>query len=140
MTSGVRWPDSITPDLKRDEGLRLKPYICSAGKTTIGYGRNLDDVGITVREAEILLENDIARAIADLNRALPWWHDLPELWQRGLQNQCFNLGLTKLLKFKKMLAALEAGDGERAALEALDSVWAGQVGERAQRIAALYRS
>ena len=131
---------SITSDLKRDEGLRLKPYICSAGKTTIGYGRNLDDVGITVREAEILLENDIARAIADLDRALPWWHDLPESWQRGLLNMAFNLGLTRLLGFKKMLAALEAGDGERAALEALDSVWSGQVGERAQRIAALYRS
>lgn len=130
---------TITSDLKRDEGLRLKPYYDSVDKQTIGYGRNLDDVGITAREAEILLENDIARAIDDLNRALSWWHSLPEPQQRGLLNMAFNLGLTKLLKFKKMLAALEAGDGNLAALEALDSVWAGQVGDRAKRIATLYR-
>ena len=132
--------DTITSDLKRDEGLRLELYRCSAGKLTVGWGRNLSDNGITLREAEILLENDIARAIADLNRALPWWHDLPAPRQRGLVNQCFNLGLTRLLGFKKMLAALQIGDGGRAAEEALDSVWAGQVGERAQRIAVLYRS
>ncbi|HOE90389.1 MAG TPA: lysozyme, partial [Candidatus Cloacimonadota bacterium] len=28
--------------LKKHEGLVLKPYKCSAGKLTIGYGRNLE--------------------------------------------------------------------------------------------------
>ncbi len=131
---------TITADLKRDEGLRLKPYRCSAGKLTIGYGRNLDDVGITGIEADILLDYDIRRTYADLDRALPWWRGLPAPWQRGLLNMAFNLGLTRLLTFKRMLAALQAGDGGRAAAEALDSKWAVQVGERAQRIAALYLS
>jgi predicted Fe-S protein YdhL (DUF1289 family) len=29
--------------LKRHEGRRLKPYLCTADKLTIGYGRNLDE-------------------------------------------------------------------------------------------------
>ena len=131
--------DSVLSDLKRDEGLRLEPYNDSVDKLTIGYGRNLDDVGITEREAEFLLENDLRRSLADLDRTLQWWRALSEASRRGLVNMCFNLGLPRLLTFKRMLAALEAGDGDRAAEEALDSKWAGQVGARAQRIAALYR-
>ncbi len=132
--------DPITADLKRDEGLSLKPYRCPAGRLTIGFGRNLDDVGISEIEAAILLDHDIRRSLADLDRALPWWRGLPAPWQRGLVNQAFNLGLPRLLTFKRMLAVLQAGDGELAAREALDSVWAGQVGQRAERIAALYRT
>lgn len=131
--------DPITEDLKRDEGLRLKPYLDTVGKTTIGYGRNLDDVGISEPEAAILLDHDIRRSLAYLDRALPWWRGLPAPSQRGLTNMAFNLG-PRLLSFKLMLAALLAGDGSRAADEALDSKWAGQVGkERSERIAALYR-
>ena len=32
----------IKEQLVRHEGLRLKPYRCTAGKLTIGIGRNLD--------------------------------------------------------------------------------------------------
>jgi lysozyme len=122
-------------ELTQDEALRLKPYRCTAGKLTIGVGRNLDDVGITANEADYLLENDIGRAMADLDRALPWWRGLSDSRQRALVNMCFNLGLTRLLGFKGMLSALESGDGAEAAREALDSAWARQVGGRAQRIA-----
>jgi lysozyme len=51
----------------------------------------------------------------------------------------FNLGLGRLRKFRKCLAALEAGDYDEAAAEALNSAWAAQVGARAQRIAAMIR-
>ena len=49
----------IKAQLVRHEGLRLKPYRCTAGKLTIGIGRNLDDCGISQTEAYLLLENDI---------------------------------------------------------------------------------
>ena len=136
--------DSITADLKRDEGFVSHAYQDSSpeGYLTLGYGRLVDQRlggGITEREAEILLDNDITRSVADLDRALPWWRGLPPFQQRGLTNMAFNLGLPRLLTFKKMLRALQAGDGDRAAIEALDSVWAGQVKGRADRIAYLYR-
>ena len=131
--------EALKADLKRDEGLKLKPYTDTVGKLTIGYGRNLE-MGITGHEAEVMLDTDIARCIVDLDLRIRWWRDLPEPAQRGLANLCFNIGLPRLLKFEKMLAALERGDMETAAREALDSKWARQVGDRAQRIATLFRS
>jgi len=128
----------LIQDLVMDEGLRLKPYKCTAGKLTIGIGRNLDDLGITQNEAEMLCANDIKRVTDELDQAMPWWKDLNEKQGRGLANMLFNLGLPRLLKFKKMLAALEAGNGKEAAEQCLDSRWADQVGERANRIAALF--
>jgi lysozyme len=74
-----------------------------------------------------------------LDRNLPWWRDLSEARQRAVVNMCFNLGITRLLGFSKALAALKAGQYEEAARQFLDSRWATQVGQRAQRIAELVR-
>ncbi|GAB3123810.1 hypothetical protein GCM10027256_18490 [Novispirillum itersonii subsp. nipponicum] len=130
---------ALAADLRRDEAVRLLPYRCTAGKLTIGIGRNLDDVGISAEEAAVLLGNDIRRVLAGLDRQLPWWRGLSAGRQRALANMAFNLGLPRLLGFRQMLAALQAGQWEEAARQALDSKWAGQVGERADRIARLIR-
>lgn len=129
----------LTADLIRDEGLELRPYKCTAGKVTIGIGRNLDDVGITREEAMHLLHNDLDRVSAELDRAFPWWRDLSEARQRALANMAFNLGVPRLSGFRRMTAALQEGRYDDAAREALDSRWAQQVGARSQRIAALIR-
>lgn len=129
--------DDLIADLRRDEGLRLKPYHCTAGKLTIGYGRNLEDVGITTAEAEHLLRNDLQRVFAELDRDMPWWRDLSPGRQRALANMAVNLGLLRLKGFRLMLSALRRGDHEEAARQALDSRWARQVGDRARRIAGL---
>ena len=47
---------------------------------------------------------------------------------------CFNLGITRLLKFKKFLGALESKDYKTASEEMMDSRWATQVGPRAVRL------
>jgi lysozyme len=127
--------DDLIADLRRDEGLRLKPYRCTAGRLTIGYGRNLDDAGITAEEAEFLLRNDVRRVSAELDRDMPWWRDLSPGRQRALANMAVNLGLPRLKEFRLMLSALRRGDYEEAARQALDSRWARQVGDRARRIA-----
>jgi lysozyme len=126
-------------DLRRDEALRLKPYRDTVGKLTIGYGRNLDDCGISRDEAEVMLLADTDAAIRDLDRGLPWWRGLSPDQQRGLANMCFQLGLPKLMRFRTMLAALKAGNGQEAATAALTSKWAAQCPERAQRVAMLLR-
>ena len=124
----------------RDEGLRLQPYRDSVGTWTVGYGHNLESNSITEGAALELLQADIGRILVDLDRSFPWWTGLPDDVQRGLANMAFNLGLPRLRTFKLMLAALERGDFVRAAVEALASKWADQVGQRAVRIAALFRS
>ena len=132
--------DELKADLYRDEGLRLKPYLDTVGKTTIGVGRNLSDNGISKLEADQMLEHDIAAVVTELDLAFPWWTRLPETKRRALANMAFQLGLPRLKGFEKMLGALEAGDWNAAADEALDSTWARQVPERAARIAQLFRS
>jgi len=49
----------IKAQLVRHEGLKLKPYRCTAGKLTIGIGINLDVCGISQKEAYTMLERDI---------------------------------------------------------------------------------
>lgn len=131
---------TIIDDLIRDEGLRLKPYRDTAGKLTIGVGRNLDDIGITDAEARVLLANDLQQVWNDLRVDCPWHFKLDAARDAALCNMCFNLGITRLLTFTKMLAALKAGDWQTAHDEALASTWARQVGQRAERIAATFKS
>ena len=126
--------------LRLHEGLRLKPYRCTAGKLTIGIGRNLDDVGITEDEAVFMMRNDIDRVKRELTQALPWWSSLDPVRSVVLVDLAFNLGLPRLLKFTKMLTHLRAGTWDAAANELLASRYATQVGERARRLATMLRS
>lgn len=125
--------------IKHHEGLRLKPYRCTSGKLTIGYGRNLEDNGISTAEADSLLNEDIKRCEAECKKALPWFAKLNSTRQGVIVELDFNLGLTRLLGFKKMLAACEQGNYEQAAREMLDSLWARQVGQRAVTLAELMK-
>ena len=120
--------------LELHEGYRQHPYKCTAGKVTIGIGRNLDDVGISPDEARYLLRNDVRVAIDQCNRAFSWFDDLDQVRKDAIVNMCFNIGITRLKGFKKMLAALSVKDYQKAAEEALDSKWAKQVGRRSEDI------
>ncbi|MGE5537340.1 MAG: glycoside hydrolase family protein [Gemmatimonas sp.] len=126
---------ALTAELIRDEGLKLKPYRCTAGRLTIGVGRNLVDKGITEPEAKDLLANDIVDAADGLDKAVPWWRSLSDARQRALMNMAFNMGIAGLLGFRRMLGFMAKGDFTSAAAEARASKWAAQVGSRAQRIA-----
>lgn len=121
-------------DLNRDEGRRLKPYVDTVGKTSIGVGRNLTDVGISDGECDTLLQNDIEKTLAWLDANLPWWRKLDAVRQRAIANMAFNMR-ARLLGFTNMLAALQVDDWQKAHDEMLDSLWAKQVGDRATRLA-----
>ena len=126
---------SLINQLKKHEGLKLNPYQCTAGKTTIGYGRNLDDKGISVHEAEQMLNADIIDTRSEVSRALPVYNEIIPARQDVLINMAFNMGVHGLLKFKKMIAAIELGDYLYASEEMLNSKWAKQVGSRADELA-----
>ena len=126
--------EALIEELKRDEGVVLTLYKCSAGKNTIGVGRNIDDRGITEDESDYLLSNDIDLCVEELTLAFPWFHSLSDARQRVLVNMCFNLGLSRLMGFKKFLTAVEAGEWETAGVEMLDSKWAEQVRPRRTRL------
>lgn len=123
---------------ERDEGLRLKPYKCTAGKTTIGFGRNLDDVGISESTAIALLEEDVSKAIKGCERIFgPLWDKWSENRRLGWVNLVFNIGYDGLLKFKNTLRAAQCEDWALVEAGLRQSLWFKQVGSRAERVIAL---
>jgi lysozyme len=111
--------------IKKNEGLRLRPYLCAAGKLTIGYGRNLEDLGISEREAELLLENDISRCFDELCDIFGGdaVYELTYRRTMGLVDMIFNLGKTRFLSFERMIQAVKDRDFDRAADEIIDSLY-----------------
>lgn len=134
---------TIFDQLRRDEGLELKPYRDTSvmigfegkvGKLTIGIGRNLDDVGVSEAEANYMLGNDVAKVTSVLRQKLPWVDDLNEARFAVLQNLAFNIGVGSVLKFIQMLSKLQQERFEEAATELQDSLWFHQTGDRAKRL------
>ncbi len=125
--------------IKEHEGLRLKPYECTAGKLSIGYGRNLDDNGISEVEANALLDNDLDSVCVRLE-SQDFWPSLCAARQAVLIDMCFNLGWPRLSGFRKMLGYVRLADYQAASREMLDSKWARQVGRRAEKLAKIMRT
>jgi lysozyme len=126
--------------LIKHEGLKLFAYKCTAGKTTIGVGRNLDDRGITRGEALIMLEHDIADFTKQLSERLYWFDDQPEKAKAVMISMTFNLGLSGFLKFINTLEHIKQGQYSLAAADMLQSKWSMQVGKRATELAEILRS
>ena len=129
---------NLVDQLKRDEGLRLKAYRCTAGVLTIGYGHTGDvkeGDEITLHQAEVILLVDIDKHKKELDAKLPWAHKLDDARYGVLLNMAFNLGIAGLLKFKNTLKFVEQGRYADAADGMLQSLWARQVGARARRLA-----
>lgn len=154
--------DLLVQELTRDEGRRLKPYRDSLGFLTVGVGRCLDKIGlsseeavwlfqhdpkrvwrglqdgISEAEADLLLQNDIAREVDAFRAHCPWFDGLDDVRQRVLANMAFNLGVDPpghLLEFHTVLQAVQDGRYGDAADGMLKTLWARQVGERASRLA-----
>lgn len=135
--------DSITQQIKKDEGLVLHAYTDTVGMLTIGYGRLIDKRrggGISEAEAEFLLKNDIDRKLRDLRTRLPLFDKLDDARKGVLMNMAFQMGVDGLLKFNKTLTLIEAGDYKAAADNMLKSLWAKQTPARAQRMAEQLRT
>ena len=131
--------ESLQDMLIRHKGMKLKPYFDSEKIMMIGVGRNLEDMGITEEEARFMLENDIARLYQEARHAFTWFGRLCTVRKTVILNMLFNLGMTRLQRFRLMLGALDRGDYILAANEMLDSHWAEQVGDRATELAKLMR-
>ena len=119
--------------LKRHEGLSLKPYKCSADKLTIGYGRNLEAKGISETEAEYMLCNDVNSAV-DSATFIAGYAGLNDARQAVIINMIFQMGANGVSKFVKFLRAVQESNYELASKEMLDSNWAKQTPHRAMEL------
>jgi len=136
--------NKLIKELIFDEGYKTETYEDHLGFLTLGVGHLVLDtdpeinqpIGTPVSEERIrdCLNNDIDIVCNELDRNLHWWRGLNDNKQRVMVNMCFNLGCPRLSKFKKFLAAMKDNDFETAGKEMMDSKWATQVGNRAERL------
>lgn len=117
--------------VQANEGFSSHPYPCSEGKLTIGNGWNLD-AGISEELAEIVLLYQIGK-IEDQLQGFGFWNALNEARQTVLVDMVFQLGWAGFSKFKNTINALHHQDYCTAAIEIIDSKYAKQTPERAER-------
>lgn len=135
-------PQVVAEDLKRDEGWVPHAYQDHLGYWTIGYGFLIDERKggrLPKHIGNQWLQWEIEQRWRELTDAEPWLDDQPEDVQRALANMAYQLGVSGVLRFRKMLAALRSGDREKAAEEMINSKWHAQTPERCERLAKLVR-
>lgn len=137
--------EAIYEQLKIDEGVVYEIYEDHLGYPTFGVGHLVlesdpehgQPVGTPVSEERVreCFEKDLDTAIAECVVLYEdAWEGFPSEVQEVLVNMLFNLGRPRLSKFKNFNSKLIEGDYAGAAPEGLDSLWARQVGARAERL------
>lgn len=130
---------SITNQLVKHEGMKTELYKCTANKLTIGVGRNLEDRGITEKEAMYLLNNDINEVHNKLQFEYKFYDELDDTRQEILINMAFQLGIKGLSKFKQTIEHIRNKDYVKASEEMLNSKWAFQTPNRAKELSNLMK-
>tara|TARA_R110002050_G_scaffold102683_1_gene211420 strand:+ start:116 stop:601 length:486 start_codon:yes stop_codon:yes gene_type:complete len=141
-------------EISSDEGKILHAYLCTELHATVGIGHKIldtdpekeleiygvnweevpDDQCITEDRCYILFQEDVQIAIGGCMNIYNNWDELPQEMQHVLVNMAFQMGQRGLSNFKNMKAAIEEQDFAKAAIEMMDSRWASQTPERAERL------
>lgn len=128
---------SLIEHIKEEEGFRGTPYKDHLGYPTIGYGTKLP---LTEEEAELLLKHRLKKMQKELNRRVTELYgevQLPAKVWEILYHMSYQLGVPGVMNFKKMLGAVVNGNYIEASREMLDSKWALQTPNRAERLSTM---
>jgi lysozyme len=151
MTVDVK---ELYQEISSDEGKILHAYLCTELHATVGIGHKIldtdpekeleiygvnweevpDDQCITEDRCYILFQEDVQIAIGGCMNIYNNWDELPQEMQHVLVNMAFQMGQRGLSNFKNMKAAIEEQDFAKTAVEMMDSRWASQTPERAERL------
>ena len=136
--------DLLREELEVDEGRVDEIYKDHLGYPTFGIGHLVTDsdpengmeVGTKIASdrVESVFADDVQIVCDDCTKLFPTFDSLPEEVQRIIANMMFNMGRTRLSKFKKFIAAVESADWKEASHQMQDSRWYEQVTSRAQRL------
>ena len=142
--------DQLRKELERDEGVKYEVYLDHLGYPTFGIGHLITDndpesgasVGTEVSDDRVqeAFETDVETVLSDCERLYVQFEHLPEEVQLIIANMMFNMGYTRLSKFKGMKRGVDARNWEAAADEMVDSKWYEQVTRRADRLVVRMRS
>ena len=123
----------------KHEGRKNYPYTDTVGKITIGIGYNITDRGLSDEWIDDEYDKDSSYFYYKLYEEFPFFKDLSANRQIALIDMSF-MGYQKIKGFKKMWAALEIRDYDRAADEMIDSKWAKQEPNRANDLANIIKT
>lgn len=136
--------------LKKEEGFRAKPYFCSENFPTIGYGEKIGDKYEKLPDIETTEPEAYKKMLAMSEVNEKTFLNNPDIYRCyfHLNNNrkavmlsiAYQIGIYGVLKFKKMLAALERADYSAAADEMLNSLAARQTPARWKRNAEQMRT
>ena len=136
--------EQLREELERDEGVKYEIYNDHLGYATFGVGHLVIesdpeygmDIGTAVSESRVVevFKLDCESVLIDCITLYPDFYDLPEEVQQIIANMMFNMGRTRLSKFKGMKRGVDAKDWNAAADEMVDSKWYRQVTKRADRL------
>ena len=136
--------EKLREELEIDEGCKYEIYLDHLGYPTFGIGHLIIDddpesgweVGASIDTVRVheAFESDIEGVLSDCSKLYSDFGDLPEEAQRVIANMMFNMGLTRLSKFKGMKRGVDARNWNQAADEMVDSRWYRQVTNRANRL------
>ena len=140
----------LKEELANDEGCKYEVYLDHLGYPTFGIGHLITDndpecgtsVGTEVSSDRVqeAFDSDIETVLSECERLYEDFGGLPEEVQLIIANMMFNMGYTRLSKFKGMKRGVDARDWETAADEMVDSRWYNQVPNRADRLVVRMRS
>ena len=136
--------EKLRKQLEIDEGVKYEIYNDHLGLATFGIGHLVipadeeygEPLGTRISEERVreCFDRDVQSVLRDCKLLYKDFDELPEEVQQIVANMMFNMGLTRLSKFKKHNAALVSGDWKAAAVEGRDSRWYKQVTNRAERL------
>ena len=136
--------EQLRRELDEDEGCVYEIYLDHLGYPTFGIGHLVTkndiefgwSVGTDVDEYRVheVFEEDVQTVLSDCKKLYHNFYDLPEEVQLIIANMMFNMGLTRLSKFKGMKRGIDDCDWQAAADEMVDSRWYRQVTNRAERL------
>ena len=136
--------EKLRQESEIDEGCKYEIYLDHLGYPTFGIGHLITDddpesgweVGASIDTVRVheAFESDIEGVLSDCSKLYSDFGDLPEEAQRVIANMMFNMGLTRLSKFKGMKRGVDAKNWNQAADEMVDSRWYNQVTNRADRL------
>ena len=120
----------LIEELKREEGFSEVVYKDHLGFDTIGYGTKMP---LSKAECNFLLRSRLSVFITEVDNKLGYL-DIRQEAKDILYLMAYQMGLAGVMKFKKMIKALEIQDYYKASLEGRDSKWYKQTPERAERL------
>ena len=136
--------EKLRKQLEIDEGVKHEIYLDHLGYPTFGIGHLVipsdieyrEDVGTRVSEERVreCFDKDVQSVLRDCTLLYKDFDELPEEVKQIIANMMFNMGYTRLSKFKGMKRGVDARDWNKAADEMVDSRWYKQVTNRANRL------